>query len=121
MSLSIRRSTEPIFFGNEEPINQVIQVIKEIPIEEPIKEEPQSEDNTILVEKYKRYKTIMAQANKKYREANKEKVNKIAKAYYDRHKDDEEWRKKQCEKSKRAYLKKKEKVKQETTALTIQL
>jgi hypothetical protein len=109
------KRTEHIVFGEEPSIKEVIK-------EEPtIVAEPQSEDLTIVVEKFKRYKNIMAQANKKYRENNKEKVNKIAKAYYDRHKDDEEWRKKQCEKSKRAYLKKKEKVKEENTALIIQL
>jgi hypothetical protein len=121
MSVSIKVH-EQVFFGEQpQPIFNECVAITEKDFEEDIKEKPQSEDLTIIVAKYNRHRDIMAQANKKYREANKDKVNKIAKAYYDRHKDDDAWRKKQCEKSKRAYLKKKEKVKQENTALIIQL
>jgi hypothetical protein len=98
----------------EEPITKTEDGINVI-------NQPTMQEIQDCLAKYKRYKEVMATANRKYRQSHKEVVNKIAKAYYDRNKDNEDWRKKQCEKSKRAYLKKKEKDFKENTLITIEL
>lgn len=55
-----------------------------------------------------KYLISMRKANKKYREANKESFNEYQKQYYHAHKHDEEYMKKQREKAKRCYYKKKQ-------------
>ena len=86
---------------------------------ESLGESNNSMQDNLYEQRYKRIQASMAKANKKYRENNKEIVNKIAKDYYNRHKDDEAWREKQREKAKKAYYKKKEKLHQENTLVVI--
>ena len=44
-----------------------------------------------MVDRLQRQKEQNTRATKKYRESHREKVNKICKSYYDRHKTDEVW------------------------------
>jgi argininosuccinate lyase len=115
---------------NNEDLFTTNTIIAPIPVQETKPEimdglnvinEPTMQEIQECLAKYKKYKEVMAIANRKYRQTHKEVVNKIAKAYYDRNKDNEDWRKKQCEKSKRAYLKKKDKDFKENTLITIEL
>ncbi len=55
-----------------------------------------------------KYLESMRKANKKYRETHKEKFNEYQKLYYHAHKHDDEYMKKQREKAKKCYHKKKE-------------
>jgi hypothetical protein len=82
-------------------------------------EEITKTENTTFEEKYKRIQASMSKANKKYRESHKDVVNKIARDFYNRHKDDEEWKAKQREKSKKSYYKKKERLHSELTLISI--
>jgi hypothetical protein len=59
----------------------------------------------ILLERLQKYKDNLKKAQKKYRENNKEKINEIARNYYNRNKDNEDFMKKQCEKSKKSQKK----------------
>lgn len=56
---------------------------------------------------YERHLENTRRANKKYREANREKLKQIAKNYYDAHKNDEEFKEKLREKARKHYEKKK--------------
>jgi hypothetical protein len=78
-------------------------------------------DITICASRYNKYRDSMAKAHAKYRESNREKINAIAKHYYDTHKEDAEWKKRQSEKSKRAYYRKKQKDFTENTLIEVQL
>lgn len=57
-------------------------------------------------EKYKRWLEQMRDVNRRYRQQHKEALKEYQKKYYDERKDDEEFRKKRCERSKRHYHKK---------------
>ena len=99
--------------------NELIPVDEIISLESTV--EVLGEDIKELAEKFKKYKKQMAKAHIKYRENNRELINKISKAYYDRNKENPEWKAKQCEKSKRAYEKKKAKEYLEKTIFTVEL
>jgi len=79
------------------------------------------EDIKSMADKFKKYKQSLAKAQIKYRENNRDLINKIARDYYDRHKSNPEWRQKQSEKSKRAYTKKRDKEYIEKTLFSIKL
>jgi hypothetical protein len=79
------------------------------------------DDVNALAEKYKKYQRQMAKAHIKYRENNRERINAISKAYYDRNKDNAEWKAKQNAKSKRAYDKRKAQEYLENTMFTLEL
>tara|TARA_R110000868_G_scaffold23273_1_gene94132 strand:+ start:499 stop:816 length:318 start_codon:yes stop_codon:yes gene_type:complete len=79
------------------------------------------DEDKVLAEKYKKYQKQMAKAHVKYRENNRALINSISKAYYDRHKDEPEWKAKQCAKSKRAYDKRKAKEYLEKTMFVLEL
>ena len=55
----------------------------------------------------------MKRANKKYRETHKEKINEIARNFYNKHKDNEEFKKANREKAKRSYEKKQKELNKE--------
>lgn len=55
---------------------------------------------------FAKYKQSMKKAQIKYRENNRELINKISRDYYNRNKTNPEWLKKQSEKSQRSYQKK---------------
>jgi hypothetical protein len=59
------------------------------------------------LKKFAKYKQSMKKAQIKYRENNRELINKISRDYYNRNKTNPEWLKKQSEKSQRSYQKKK--------------
>lgn len=61
-----------------------------------------------------KYLVSMRKANKKYREKNKSKFNEYQKQYYQNHKNDEEYMKKQREKALKSYYKNKSKTKVST-------
>ena len=58
------------------------------------------------LKKFAKYKQSMKKAQIKYRENNRELINKISRDYYNRNKTNPEWLKKQSEKSQRSYQKK---------------
>ncbi len=62
---------------------------------------------TIVKEVENKYLISMRKANKKYRETHRDKFNDYQKKYYHEHKQDEEYMKKQREKAKKSYYKRK--------------
>lgn len=60
----------------------------------------------LLADKFAKYKQSIKKAQIKYKENNRELINKIARDYYNRNKTNPEWLKKQSEKSQRSYQKK---------------
>jgi hypothetical protein len=72
-------------------------------------------------ERFAKLKEQLAKANQKWRANNKEKVNEISKNYYERNREDPEFRKKQSEKAMRAYHKRKAREFEENTLLVIEI
>jgi len=68
-------------------------------------------DNLVPINKYLE---SMRKANKKYRENNKAKFNEYQKQYYQKHKNDEAYVKKQREKALKSYYKRKSKTEPST-------
>ena len=61
----------------------------------------------VALERYEKIRISMGKANKKYRDANKEKCNAKSKRYYDANKDDPAFKQRQLEKTLRSINKKK--------------
>lgn len=69
-------------------------------------DENTTETNT--QKRYEKYFESQKRANKKYRETHKDKFREISRKYYDAHKNDEEFMKRQREKSLKSYYKRKD-------------
>ena len=69
--------------------------------------EKQESENSTIKYIYLSRSSSLKKAQKVYRENNREKINEIHKRYYDRVKSDPEWKKKQSERKKEYYQRKK--------------
>lgn len=67
-----------------------------------------NEDNIIII--YKTYTPAQKKANLKYKSNNLERINTLARKYYDKNKNDPDYLQKKRESAKRYYLKKKSKL-----------
>jgi hypothetical protein len=67
-----------------------------------------NEENIIII--YKTYTPAQKKANLKYKSNNLERINSLAKKYYDKNKNDPDYLQRKRESAKRYYLKKKSKL-----------
>ena len=73
----------------------------------------------LIVSRYNKMRENLRKACRKYSETHKEKINEIARNYYKEHKDNPEYKQKNCEKSKASYYRRKEREKYEKEAQTV--
>ena len=73
----------------------------------------------LIVTRYNKMRENLRKACRKYSGTHKEKINEIARNYYNQHKDDPEYKAKNCEKSKASYHRRKEREKKEKEAQTV--
>jgi len=72
-------------------------------------------------QRYIKIKEQMALANRKWASNNKQKVNELARNNYNKNKDNPEFRKRQVEKTQRAYAKRKAKVLEAKTQVVLEI
>lgn len=74
-----------------------------------------------ILTRYNKMRENLRKACRKYSEAHKEKINEIARNYYKKHKDNPEYKRKNREKSKASYYRRKEEEKEKQADCVLNL